>query len=218
MDLLYAKRVGFKQPQEGTNEIDEKGWVWPDWDRGTWEGPRGDWLISHSKKWFKYPRKFDVCIQAGGAYGLYPRLLSDRFKMVYTFEPTPLSFYCLVQNCQKDNIVKTQAALGEKPDLIQVVVNNEFDAGLNMVTCSASATIPQLTIDSFGYKEVDLIALDTEQYEANILRGAEKTIDKFRPVIIIECGARRQETKDILASYRYTHVDSSIADDIFIPS
>jgi hypothetical protein len=99
-----------------------------------------------------------------------------------------------------------------------VVINNEFDAGLNMVTCSAAATIPQLTIDSFGFKEVDLIAFDMEGYEPNALRGAFKTIEKFRPVIILECGARRTETQEIMAQLRYTHIDSSVADDIFIPS
>ena len=77
---------------------------------------------SHRNKLLKHipvNRRRDV-VCAGGNQGLYPRLLSEIFENVYTFEPDPLSFHCLAANCQKSNIVKIQAALGRERGLVQM--------------------------------------------------------------------------------------------------
>src|SRR5271169_24297 len=87
-------------------------WVVPSNDN-TWSVIKKEWEEHHSKKWLLGMKDKRFVIQAGGSIGLYPRLLSDIFEMVYTFEPNGLSFYCLSHNCQKDNIIKMQAALGE---------------------------------------------------------------------------------------------------------
>lgn len=42
------------------------------------------------------------------------------------------------------------------------------------------------TVDSFEFTDVDLIKIDVEGMEAKVLRGAEETILKYRPVIIVE--------------------------------
>ena len=42
------------------------------------------------------------------------------------------------------------------------------------------------TIDSLDLSECNLIWLDIEGYEVNALKGGERTIDLFHPVIIIE--------------------------------
>ena len=94
-------------------------WVWARDDVHGWIGPKMDWEVHHSQNIARYcstrlgPRS--VAVQAGGCMGMYPRLLSDMFNAVYTFEPDPLNFHCLVANCQRDNIVKMNAALGERP-------------------------------------------------------------------------------------------------------
>ena len=41
-------------------------------------------------------------------------------------------------------------------------------------------------IDNFEYKDIDLIKVDTEPTDEFVLRGAENTIMKYRPVILIE--------------------------------
>lgn len=159
-------------------------WTWIREDTGAWDGPKADWETSHKEAYFKHVKKFGVAIQAGGNQGMYPRLLAQRFKAVYTFEPDPLNFYCLVQNCQEDNIVKMQAALGMKAELIKVNRHNFTNAGMHQV--SPGGFIPSLTIDSLNLPELDFMSLDVEGYEEKILRGAERTIEKFRPVIAAE--------------------------------
>lgn len=48
-------------------------------------------------------------------------------------------------------------------------------------------TVPQYTLDSFNFKEVDIIKIDVEGYELLVLEGADQTIANNRPIIQIEC-------------------------------
>lgn len=95
-------------------EVDGVGnWTWVNADVGVWHWPKVDWLPLKDK-YLKHCSKFDVVVQAGGACGMYPRLLAEFFHLVYTFEPDPYNFHCLVNNCQLDRIYKIQAALGDE--------------------------------------------------------------------------------------------------------
>ena len=155
-------------------------------DGGAWHGPINDWLGSHKNLYFQCVKKFDVVVQAGGACGMYPRIFSNYFKTVYTFEPDPLNFFTLVVNCQKDNIIKMQAALGDKHTMIQVARLTNQNVGMNRVVENDVGIVPQLMIDDLKLTACDFIQLDVELYEIYALRGAVETIKKFRPVIAVE--------------------------------
>ena len=87
-------------------EIDGLGpWLWTKSDSGCWHIISQEWPNLRNM-WIKHIDSYNVCIQAGGCCGLYPKLFSEIFGRVYTFEPDPLSFHCLVNNCQSDNIFK----------------------------------------------------------------------------------------------------------------
>ena len=207
----------------GKNEIEDlQDWLWPSMDEGSWgseensTGPLGDWLKSHKHEWFRTVRNFDVCIQAGGNMGMYQRLLSDIFKTVYTFEPHPLSFHCLVNNCQKTNIVKINAALGPVLGLIsnQFTEDGADNLGMNTIDTKDDSYIPMLTIDSFNLKSCGLIALDVEGFEAGVLAGALQTISQFRPVIIGE-RTDSAEFVNVLSAFGYEKTGQSVSDTIY---
>jgi FkbM family methyltransferase len=197
------------------------GWMWirgdggPGTDGGAWYGPRINWTDDHQHKFFTHVKKFDTVIQAGGNLGLYPRLLANRFKFVYTFEPDPLNFHCLVNNCQVDNVVKINAALGEKNEFVQVLRNHRSNVGMHQVRVHAGGLIPVLSIDSFNFESCDMIILDTEGYDHNILKGAVNTIRKFKPVITAE-NNNGLNILDIIGEFGYRVLDQSAADTIFI--
>jgi len=141
-------------------------------------------------------------IQAGGHCGLYSYLLTEYFDMVFTFEPNPLNFHCLVQNCQGKNIIKMNVALGSKPGRIESVINS----GRNMGMCTIKDTsdkhyIPVLAVDSLGLTDIDLIEFDLEGCEYGALLGAKKTIETNKPVIIVE-NATKQISK-FLSKFGY---------------
>lgn len=182
MSRQYEKMV-----EDRLHDIDGiVDWRWIAGDNGAWDGPKEDWKESHKVKYSEHVRKWDVVVQAGGNCGMYPRLFSRMFKWVYTFEPDPLNFYTLVQNCQEDNIVKIQAALGEHHAMIEVHRHSLHNVGMHQVRENASANIPQLRIDDLALHDCDLIQLDIEGYEIHALRGAEQTIAKYKPVIVVE--------------------------------
>jgi len=95
-------------------------WKWPDED----ESLAGDmptlldvdqYVFSHLPK-----NRMSVCVQAGGAVGVWAKRFAQVFDVVYTFEPNPTSFHCLCTNAPELNVVKMNAALGEDHALIRM--------------------------------------------------------------------------------------------------
>lgn len=203
-----------KNPQ---NWIDLQEWVWPKYDEECWQIIRANWEGYHERLWTKYVDKKEVCIQAGGCGGLYPRLLGNLFGIVYTFEPDPINFFCLAYNCQRQNIIKMQAALGEFVGSVMVATHPKNCGMHTLIKCDDAARVPQIPIDMLDLKACDLIALDIEGTELEVIRGAATTINRHRPVIIVEDGGR-QEIADHMLKIDYTWVDRSAYDDIFVPN
>lgn len=191
------------------------GWVWPRSDTDhVFETLARDWETRHSDAFtFATVGRRVVCVQAGGNCGIYPLLLADHFKRVYTFEPDPLNFYCLVNNCQNDNIVKFQSALGAEPRMASVHRKTPSNIGAHVVIYYEKPRIPVLTIDSFNLESCDFIQLDVEGQELSVLIGAELTIKKFKPVISAE---RADSSIDqFLKMFGYGRVDVAIVDVIY---
>lgn len=186
-------------------------WVWRENENGAWDGPHQEWIHSHRDAYLKYCRKFEVVIQAGGNQGLYPRLFANHFKTVYTFEPDSYNFHCLVNNCQQDNIVKIQAALGAENKLISISGDPGMTNSGTITVMQQSGYIPQVTIDSFNFVDVDLIQLDIEGYEPEALKGALNTIERCKPVVACERGEG-----NILIPLGYQHVASVGADHVYV--
>lgn len=172
-----------------------------------------DWYEGYGEAYLKYVSQPLVAVQAGGFCGIYPKLLSESFSLVYTFEPDPLNFYCLTQNCQSDNIIKFQAALGKEHQLISVRRNCETNKGMNTVIPLPQSAVPTFRIDDLQLHTCNLIQLDTEGYEYNILQGAVDTIRRCEPVISVE--DNKDSISNLLKSYGYTAMMTINRDTIF---
>ena len=171
-------------------EIDGvKGWMWVGPDDGAWDGPTKDWLDTYRDGYLQYLKQRKVVVQAGGNCGLYPRLFSDLFETVYTFEPDQLNFHCLVNNCQKDNIIKINAALGANNDLISINRGRMDNCGAYRVEYNEDSIIPQFTIDQLNLRACDLIQLDVEGQEYDVVKGGLKTIENnLKPYMVVGGG------------------------------
>lgn len=202
---LVSDRIGV------VNEFEE--WHWVTTDRGAFDGPMGDWITSHEDLYKKHVKDWSIVVQAGGNCGMYPSLFSCMFETVYTFEPDPLNFFCLVQNCQNPNIIKMQAALGDVHKMVGIWEKDKRNCGMHQI--GAGGKIPQLRIDDLDLPSCGLIQLDIEGYEINALNGALETIEKFHPVISAE-NANKQ-VLDLTLKMGYTSKVISAMDTIFIP-
>jgi len=188
-------------------------WCWQISDDGAWTGPKENWLNGHKNNIIKHVKKFDCVVQAGGNHGMYPRLLSDMFKIVYTFEPDPWNYFALVNNCQKDNIIKMQAALGDTNKMVAVQRACMSNTGMHKVIDMDDANIPMFMLDSLDMKNLDFLWLDVEGYEENIFKGATKLLEKHHPVIFSENG--HSVIDNFLSQFGYKRVGNSEMDTIY---
>lgn len=190
----------------------EQGWLWPAEDNGVWDGPKENW--PQFKSYIQENvRGKKVVVQAGGACGMYPFLLSHMFETVYTFEPSFINFHCLVHNTPKQRIVKFNAALGLTHEMVEVVYADKSNVGTNTVKMHEEAFVPTLLIDDLDLAACDFIQLDIEGYEYNAIMGAQFTIKKFKPLISLENG-HTQDLRILMESMGYI-LDKEIHADSF---
>lgn len=197
-----------------------EGLAWPKRDVVSW-----DYLHEHADspdKVMKHVENFGTIVQAGGHCGFYVRKYAERFHTVLTFEPEPVNFLCLTINCATKNVCAFRACLGAAPDMVSLMLK-EDDSGSTFVDLRGEGLVPMVTVDSFSPRRCDLLALDLEGFELFALRGAERTIAQFRPVIVVEMyppwmarfGVRDQDVYAFLHTYGYSMVEEDGSDRIF---
>lgn len=195
---------------------DTKGWYWITSDLGAWNLPQYDWDHCHWDLIKRLVTNKKVAVQAGGNQGMYPKLLSHIFDVVYTWEPDPLNFLTLTLNCTEDNIIKAQAAVGDTHTMVAVTRHTMANVGMHTVHETPNAYIPCVTVDSYNIKDVGLIMFDTEGYEDHAVKGALETIKASKPVIFLE----RPEDKTIklLEELGYKFACDARMDKVFVPT
>jgi len=169
--------------------------LWPKSDTDAYGSILNDWKVQH-EDWLQDVESKRVVVQAGGNCGMYPLLYSSYFGNVYTFEPDQLNFYCLVNNCQLDNVIKFNTAVGNG-GMVTLSNYEDYNIGTIQSQVSKRGTIPSVRIDDLDLKHCDLIHLDLEGSESDALVGAMDTINKFNPIIILEKGHGVGEIKKI---------------------
>lgn len=194
------------------------GFHWDKADVGAWWGPLNDWNVSHRDFIDSLPNRRTV-IQAGGNLGLYPTLLSSRFEHVITFEPDPDNFEILHKNIEHHklaNVIAINSALGEANRETAMVKGPADNVGMHRIDDAGPTKVPMLALDSIfdEFKDhIDLIWLDIELYEFPALKGAMKTIDQFKPVVMVENA--NNGIAWLLAEHGYRETRVSKMDTIF---
>lgn len=87
----------------------------------------------------------------------------------------------------QEHIVPVNLALSDITTNIDISVNGQCSSVVNKVS-EASETINTITLDEFVEKnslQVSLIKTDVEGFEQNLLRGAQKTIAKQKPALLV---------------------------------
>lgn len=188
---MSKARVIEKFPEAGEMVVHALGrdWAWDIRDTECWPVvfDRSSDLEVVYAAMRKAGRRFRQVVQAGGNFGTWPWLLAQTFRSVYTFEPDPRCFPFLVRNCSElKNIVYFQSALGNRPGLIHLENTDRETTNLGAQFVCPGGIVPTMRIDDLGLEEVDLIYLDIEGFELFALQGAIKTIDRCKPVIVVE--------------------------------
>lgn len=159
------------------------------------------------------------------------KLVGDRGRVV-AFEPQLKLYSELVMNMelnQRNNVTAYRCAVGDSYKEIEMnlpVPNNEGGTAIG----SGGDSALMITLDSLGLDNVSFMKIDVENLEDDVLRGAEKTIRKNRPTIILEIMGntykpdpnRNEKVQNTLKrlqewGYQTQYIDSSWSDWLATP-
>lgn len=135
-----------------------------------------------------------VVLDVGANIGVMARLFAQRVPegKVYAFEPSPETFRLLTKNCAAyPNIVCVRQAIGATTG------EAAFDEGVmptlrHLVPAheQGGTTVPVTRLDDWVTQakltRLDFIKIDIEGFEEELFDGAEQSLAKFLPVILVE--------------------------------
>jgi FkbM family methyltransferase len=170
----------------------------------------GSFWDSHLKPVIERAGRSDgSAIDAGAYLGFHSAYMSRFFRNVHAFEPQVeiyrmLCANLLLNNCR--NVTATNGALYDSPGRLRLADSNQQEIPLPMLDGgidydrigNAAALSFQLTgenesnaviaqtIDQIGLRDLAFIKVDTQGSDLHVLKGAQATIQRCRPVITAE--------------------------------
>lgn len=129
-------------------------------------------------------------IQAGGNVGVYPLALSKIFERVVSFEPDPDNWECFLANFDGKDVescvVAENKALADTRKTVGTYRMERERGNYGATQIKDGGDIEAITIDAYGFTDVDFLFLDIEGYEYPALLGAKDTIAATHPTISLE--------------------------------
>jgi len=158
-----------------------------------------DVIISDQYHANKFLKKASVVIDAGAHIGVFSIFAANLAlcSRIYSFEPVVKTFEFLKENTgYYPQITCVNYGLGNEVSQKNIFVGSIYPSGSVFEDSPFYSgksdgreceSVNVSTIDAFvadnGIPHVDFIKMDTEGYEAKILKGARETIKKWKPVI-----------------------------------
>lgn len=191
------------------------GWWVPDQDDEYHHNDRNN----HDNKIFEiidqYTPGYNHVIDVGGNVGKWSCHFAKKYKKVSSFEPADYHIECFKLNCQNyNNIDLYEFGLSNKFAKGKLDVFVKGHLGSTRILDDEQGNIEMKTLDSMNFKHIDVLKIDVEGRELHVLEGAEKTLTKLSPLIVIErCvmnsqafGYDKQATDAVLKRYGYKRI------------
>ncbi len=142
-----------------------------------------------TKRWFVEQAEEDwVFFDCGANVGYYAILFARLAPQgrVYAFEPTSTHAMLLrnVAHAGAGNVVAERLALGARSGVAEASIPRIWGFATDR------GSFPFTTVDDYvrerGIARVDCIKIDVDSYDFDVLQGAEKTLERFDPWLVIE--------------------------------
>lgn len=157
-------------------------------------------------------------VDVGAHVGLWSRILAGHFRTVHAFEPLAAHLECLHKNVGglPNVLVYGNFALGSIPHSRGLFRVTENSGNTRLSGLAEEGVVDQpVTVYRFddlweqGNNPIDLMKIDVEGYELEVVRGAEQSIKRNKPTMVVEqkagnaevFGFRTGEVIDLLQSW-----------------
>ena len=134
-------------------------------------------------KFIKYcesqTKKMKTVIDVGAWCGTWSKAIEPFAKKVIAFEPDKTHFECLQRNCTI-NCTPRMEAVGSQLQEVSLT-EDDFTQAKRV---DKEGNIRMTTIDSIECTDVDMIKIDVEGYEMEVLKGATKTLETVKYLMI----------------------------------
>ena len=175
--------------------VEHYGWKFPDFEthlprmlkKSVDKGLPAEYQVAVRRRSIELCENRLLALDIGANVGLWSRDFVGSFKRVIAFEPVALFRECLEHNVQGKNFEVQPIALGDQ-DTQGTMIITEDNSGHSHLDPATMGTgnVPVVRLDTLNFHDVSYIKIDCEGYEYRILQGAEQTIRRCRPVVVIE--------------------------------
>ncbi len=160
------------------------------------QNSNGVWMLSGEQLWdttilpvcLEHIKEGDTVIDAGAWIGGHTMAYLKKVGetgCVHAFEPNPFAFQCLERNTEDTESVIYQTLRGDERGKVTFSAKKGwYDSGY-MGDNHKIADVPIETIDYCNIAP-NFIKIDVEGCELKVLKGASKTIEKSKPIMVIE--------------------------------
>jgi FkbM family methyltransferase len=138
-------------------------------------------------------------LDVGANLGVYALHASRFFGRIVALEPHPESAQKLALGL-RGNVEVLQLAASDVDgkaalsiphrDGRDVVTRSSLQLDANPEFLTREMEVDLKRIDSLHFENLCVIKIDVEGHELSVLKGARKTLEKFRPTVIVECEER----------------------------
>lgn len=151
----------------------------------------------------------DTIIEVGANIGAHTQVFSNLVGnkgKVLAFEPQRIVFQTLNANIALNsmlNVFTYQYAIGsEEKTIFLPPINYQSHGnfgGINVDGFKKGEPIKQVLLDSFidDINKLKLIKIDVEGMESEVIKGAKKTIEKFKPLLYVE-NDRQEKSQELI--------------------
>ena len=181
------------------------GWQFPDLEthlpkmlkKSVDKGLPAEYQIAVRRRSIELCNNRDVALDIGANVGLWSRDLVKSFSRVIAFEPVAVFRECLETNVKGDNFEVRPIALGDQDTMGTMIIteDNSGHSHLDPNTMGAG-DVQVVRLDNLNLHDINYIKIDCEGYEYRILQGAEQTIRRCRPIMVIEQKPHDAYSKD----------------------
>ena len=135
-------------------------------------------------------REVHTVVDIGANVGFFSKLCRDLFPAasILSFEPIPVTYKCLRNNFNNDEVTKVfNLAISDYTGESKMSFN-EHDSAISQFSNNGEVSVRVETLDDVikenNIETIDILKIDTEKFEAHVLRGGVNSLKKTRYLFI----------------------------------